>query len=369
MAQPTASYNPKNERVKRDYLRHLQEARGRAQTTVDAARKAIHRFEEYTHLKDLGTFNKEQAIGFKKHLLAQKAKRGGLALSPSTALHTLNALKDFFAWLASLPGYKSRIARSDIDYLTPTTKDASAAHAPRQRHWPSLEQVRHAINLMPTATEIDRRNQALLAFALVTGMRDSAIATIRLKHIDLHRQLVRQDPRDVKTKFSKLIETTFFPVGDDLKQIVTDWVTYLRVEKLFGPDDPVFPKTKLTHDENNGFKPDGLTRDFWASTAPICQIFREAFTRAGLPYFNPHSFRKTITNLGECICQNPEQFKVWSQNLGHESPLTTFTSYGQVSPDRQAQVMHELAQPRQSPNSTLTKDDLVAAIHEAMMRN
>ena len=41
MTQTTTAYNAKNERVKRDYLRHLQEARGRAQRTVDAARKAI----------------------------------------------------------------------------------------------------------------------------------------------------------------------------------------------------------------------------------------------------------------------------------------------------------------------------------------
>lgn len=368
MTQTTTAYNAKNERVKRDYLRHIQEAKGRAQRTVDAARKAVHRFEEYTRFKDLGTFNKEQAIGFKKHLLAQKAKRGGQTVSPSTALHTLNALKDFFAWVASQPGYKSRIARSDIDYLTLTTKDASAAHSPRQRQWPTLEQVRRAIELMPTASEIDRRNRALMAFAIVTGMRDSAIATIRLKHIDLDRQLVWQDPREVKTKFSKTISTTFFPVGDDLKQIVTDWVTHLRVEKLFGPNDPVFPKTKVVQDENSGFKAEGLTHEFWAETAAIRQIFHAAFTRAGLPYFNPHSIRKTITDLGQRTCQTPEQFKVWSQNLGHESPLTTFTSYGHVSPDRQAQVMHELAQPRQSPTAALTKDDLIEVMQRVLSR-
>ena len=68
-------------------------------------------------------------------------------------------------------------------------------------------------------------------------------------------------------------------------------------------------------------------------------MFKEAFTGVGLPYFNPHSFRKTLAQLGERLCHTPESFKAWSQNLGHEDVLTTFTSYGEVSSARQAQIL------------------------------
>jgi hypothetical protein len=44
----------------------------------------------------------------------------------------------------------------------------------------------------------------------------------------------------VKTKFSKSFATWFFPVGEDIRRIVVDWVTYLRHEKLWGLDDPLF---------------------------------------------------------------------------------------------------------------------------------
>jgi hypothetical protein len=37
---------------------------------------------------------------------------------------------------------------------------------------------------------------------------------------------------------SKSFLTWFFPVGDDLVQILADWVAYLRKEKLRGLDDP-----------------------------------------------------------------------------------------------------------------------------------
>ena len=51
------------------------------------------------------------------------------------------------------------------------------------------------------------------------------------------------------------------------------------------------------------------------------QRFRSAFELAGLPYFNPHSFRKTLAALAEKLCRAPEEFKAWSQNLAHESVL------------------------------------------------
>ena len=55
-------------------------------------------------------------------------------------------------------------------------------------------------------------------------------------------------------------------------------------------------------------------------------MFRQAFIRAGLAYFNPHSFRDTLVQLGEKLYRTPEEFEAWSKNLGHEQMLTTFRS-------------------------------------------
>ncbi len=162
--------------------------------------------------------------------------------------------------------------------------------------------------------------------------------------IHFERGLVTQDPKEVKTKFSKRIDTFFFPVGDDILEIVREWVTYLRIEKLYGPDDPVFPKTLTRQDQDYCFVADGLHPAFWSNTTPIRQIYKAAFIAAGLPYFNPHSFRKTLVDLGQRACKNPEEFKAWSQNMGHEDVLTTFTNYGQITPDRQGEVMRHIGQ-------------------------
>ena len=74
---------------------------------------------------------------------------------------------------------------------------------------------------MPSDTEIERRNRALIAFTLLTGARDSAIASMKLKHVDLIANSVSQDAREVNTKFSKTFTTFFFPVGDEILSIVS----------------------------------------------------------------------------------------------------------------------------------------------------
>lgn len=179
----------------------------------------------------------------------------------------------------------------------------------------------------------------------LTGARDSAIASMKLKHIDLVAGCVNQDAREVKTKFTKTFTTYFFPVGDDVRRIVEDWVAYLQQELLWGNDDPLFPATRIVVGSTSQFEAGGLERAHWSSAARIRTIFRDAFAGAGLPYFNPHSFRNTLVRLGQTVCRTPEEFKAWSQNLGHDKVLTTFLSYGQVANPRQGQIIKGLAAP------------------------
>ncbi|MFG1249303.1 site-specific integrase, partial [Xanthobacter flavus] len=99
--------NPSNERLKRDYIRYLKEAKGKSEATLDAVRKALARYEAYTAAKDFKTFRREQAIGFKTRLAETEGVRTGEGLSASTQASTLTALKDFFTWLSWQPGFKS----------------------------------------------------------------------------------------------------------------------------------------------------------------------------------------------------------------------------------------------------------------------
>jgi integrase len=235
-------------------------------------------------------------------------------------------------------------------------KEARIAKATLERPVPTPEQIRHVLHHMPAESDIDLRNRAVIAFTLLTGARDGAIASFKLKHIDVGEGKVIQDAREVRTKFSKTFATWFFPVGDDVRQIAVDWVRYLETKKLFGPADPLFPATQVVQDQDRQFQAGGLSRLHWSNASPIRAIFNEAFTRAGLPYANPHSFRKTLGRLGQQLCRTPEEFKAWSQNLGHEQVLTTFSSYGHVAADRQADLIRHIGS---RPDSEETKAEAI----------
>lgn len=341
-------HHPDNERVKRRYFVFLKEAKRQDEASVDAAAKAISRFESYTNCRDFKAFHFEQAVAFKAHLAKQRNQKTGDALSKATLNSTLRVLKAFFQWLALQPGYKSRLNYTDAEYFNLAEKDARIATAKRNRPVPTLEQVKRVIAVMPKETVLERRDRAVVAFTLLTGARDSATASMKLKHVDLEAGCVYQDAREVNTKASKTFTTYFFPVGDEVTRVVRDWVIYLREVLLFGLDEPLFPKTAVGQGERRVFEALGLTREHWSNATPICKIFKNAFEQSGLQYFNPHSLRNTLVRLGETICQSPEEFKAWSQNLGHEGVLTTFFSYGEVQPARQSEIFRTLEQPRAS---------------------
>jgi len=341
-------YNASNERIKRKYFSFLKEAKRYSETTIDATAKALARFEEYNKYRDFKAFHFQQAIAFKKHLADQKGLQSGQNLSKATLYATLTQLKKFFQWLAYQPGYKSRIHYADAEYFNLSSKDTRIATAHRQQEAPTLEQIKHVINTMPATTEIELRNRALMAFTLLTGARDSAIASMKLKHVDLIEDRVNQDAREIQTKFSKTFTTFFFPVGEDVRAIVAEWVVYLLEEKMWGNNDPLFPATEVALGPGRQFAAAGLARKHWSTAASIRKIFRDAFTDAGLPYFNPHSFRNALVRLGEEVCKTPEQFKAWSQNLGHEKVLTTFLSYGEVAYQRQGDIIRGLGAPQKT---------------------
>jgi integrase len=336
-------YNPKNERIKKEYFRYQKEAGRKADGTIDAIRKATSRYEIYTGYKDFATFNKEQAIGFKKQLAKTRGTRTGQPMAKSTLAATTSALKDFFRWLSWQPGYKARLRATDIEYLNLSENETRAAKEPAFKTFPTMEQIRAVIRIMPAESEIERRDRALITMAILTGARDSALATLRLKHFDLERKLVMQDPREVRTKRSKRIDTFLFPLGEDLEAIALDWLRFLREGKLFGNDAPLFPRTRVQPDEDGSFIVVGLEPVFWENTQPIRRIFREAFTAAGLPYFRPHSFRDTLAQYGERHAPSIEHYKAWSQNLGHEHVSTTLTSYGNIGPYRQGELVRSMS--------------------------
>ena len=84
---------------------------------------------------------------------------------------------------------------------------------------------------------------------------------------------VNQDVGELQTKFANTFTTKSFPIGDEVRSIVDDWVNLLKTEKLWGHDDPLFPASRVTPGDDRQFEAAGLDRKYWSNAAPIRRIF------------------------------------------------------------------------------------------------
>jgi hypothetical protein len=123
----------------------------------------------------------------------------------------------------------------------------------------------------PAASEVERRDRTLIAFTLLTGARDGATVSFKLKHLDLVDRTLNQDAREVSTKGAKSFATWFFPVGEDVENIVVEWVRFLIKEKRFGPDDPLFPATKVDLVQHR-FTVIGVSRSHWSNACQEVEL-------------------------------------------------------------------------------------------------
>lgn len=330
-----------NERIKRRYLQYLKEAKRLSEPSVDKAAAAIERFDAANRRKDFRQFHIEQAIAFKDGLERAINAKTGKPLSKSTLEGFLNPLKAFFLWLADQDGYRSRIRYSDAEYFNLSLRDQRLARTGDQRPSPSLEQVRHLLATMPSQTVLQKRDRAIIALLILTGIRDGALVTLRMKHVDLVSRCIRQDAREVRTKFAKTMTTFFFPVCPEAEEVFAAWVRILREEMLFGSDDPLFPRTRVERAPSGSFEAIGLERSGWSAAGPVRKTVSAAFAEAGMPAYGPHSFRHLLARLGEEQAGSIEAFKAWSENLGHDDMLTTLTSYGRVSDSRRGELLRK----------------------------
>ncbi len=129
-----------------------------------------------------------------------------------------------------------------------------------------------------------------------------------------------------------------------MEQAFKGWINFLRTELLYGPDDPVFPQTETRIDPELGPVADRVKPAIWSNAEPIRKTFKRAFEAAELPYFSPHRVRDSIVEFAYRTCKTPEEFKAFSQNLGHANVATTLLSYGKIPLTRQMELIRSAGQ-------------------------
>ena len=332
-----AQVNPKNERLKRQFFGFLKEAEGRAEATINAVDKAICLYEEFSGYESFA-LTSEKASQFKAWL--RRRTHRGKPLSLATYHAYLRHLRRFFIWLSAQPGYKSRITSNAVAYLNISLKEERMATQQTPRNYPSLEYVVQLASSITDDSEVGRRDQALIAFTFLSGMRDSAVASLPLGCFDENTLQLTQDPRlGVQTKFAKYIPTTLLPLDQRLIEYLLTWVRYLK-HKGFGSQDPLFPRSKPDQGKDGlAFEtPTEVERAYWRGTGSIRTIFRRRAEAANLPYYPPHTFRHAMFHEALKYCRDGQQMRALSQNLGHEHLATSLAHYSNLTP----QQLHEI---------------------------
>jgi site-specific recombinase XerD len=328
--------NPSNERHRHAYIEHLRDARKFSDKTIDAAMRHLSELERFLDGKDFESLTKSQAKAFSDHVHQRPAKAGAERLSASSIVHTLSDLRAFFNWLMTIKGRK--VDLEAVARLTPSRRVAMELRTQPDKEPPTPAQIRQVLAAMDDQTMLERRDRALVAFIYLTGIRVGAVISLRCRHVDVAGRRVFQYAREVNTKFGKNMLTSWFPVGDDVEQIVIAWVRE-RVESGADPDAPLFPATpryRLPGDKT----PE--TEAFWKTSEPVREVFRQACRAAGIDSINPHSVRDTLMLLGLEMCATWEELKAWSQNLGHEKLDTSLVHYGNLDTNRQNALMQGL---------------------------
>lgn len=192
---------------------------------------------------------------------------------------------------------------------------------------------------MPFGTPREKRDKAIFALLSLTGIRVAALVSLRIKHVDLVEKSVTQNPREVATKFGKSIDTFFAKGFEEAESILAAWMEHLETVELYGPDDPLFPATAISATSNTGFTATGFSRRPWQSTEPVRKIVNVAFANAAQPAYGPHAFRHMLARHAVNTSKSVAEFVATSQNLGHSDVLTTLRSYGQISRERQRELV------------------------------
>jgi integrase len=327
-----------------EYRVYQRQAKGADDKTIQASARAIVELSEFLDGTSLHDITREQVIAFKEQEYQRVGKRSNKLLAPSTRVHTLSALKQFFSWLSTHYGETSLGKRYAclIEYLTPSKNDVTRSRTSKQlSDLPTMDQVVGMVKAMPEANLENRRDKALLSLMVLIAPRVSAAVSLRIGHIDRQRRVVIQDGATVDTKFGKTIISALVPVDADLETYFLDY--HGERSSMAGEDAPLFPCAV------DAFGQLGASAErFWNSPNSVRRILASACERAGVPYFSPHKFRNFLALWGLKNCVSPEERKAFSQNIGHDIEQMTWNGYAKVPADSQIECVRSLQRRRTS---------------------
>lgn len=350
-AQPAILWNAENERL----IYEWQVFAGKySDKTLNAHLADIRRFEAFTERRTFTEITPAQAASYRDQLIqGYRNSAGDSRLSASTVRHAASYLRSFFDWLEAR-GRKA--VRPSISGYFALPKALHQSVAPRRKKdYLPLDVALQAAALLPGDDLLERRDRAIFCLAYVGALREGALITLRLRHVNINAREIEHDGRDLRAKNGKDYTISWFPGTEPMAVFVKAWVEELAVLGA-RPEDALFPDVQtLRAFSTNSSQKDKRDRAPWppmASAHAVDAVFQRAGKLIGRK-ITPHSARHTIARHGEQMVRTAGQRKAWSMNMGHDSETTTWGNYGKMTDEARSQAMEQI-----SEHSTLTFEEL-----------
>lgn len=163
-----------------DYRVFLESNREFDPRTVDEHQRALATMSAFLGHKPFEQISIADACRFKDELRRRRALEGDMALSWSTLGHNLDRCGAFFRWFQRRPGIEM-----DPDlpgYFKLSRRGRTAESGMVKGTSLTFDQALCLFAAMPGSTPIELRNRAIIAMFITTGIRVSALITLRGKH-------------------------------------------------------------------------------------------------------------------------------------------------------------------------------------------
>ncbi|THH37438.1 site-specific integrase [Aliishimia ponticola] len=307
--------------------------------TIDRHLTAIRWLEDFLDGKPFVKLTLEDCYAVRDHLKASLHPGAPNPKSKSTVQHTASHLRDFFEWLLKQPEHRRLPAGlPDALRLPRAAYSASLPKAPKA--YPSLEEARNLLKGMPSKTTIQKRDRAIFALAFLGALRADTSISLRLGDVDCTGAKIIQNADTARTKNGKSLQIAWFPIPEDLRAAVIDWVAFMEGAG-FTPEDALFPQKNAF----NGRRTFPARRNQPIAPMTSCHSVSVAFEVACNGHhtkYTPHSAKHTIAAERDRRRLTSEQRKAWSENMGHENEQITSSHYGKLTHDRRLALLEHL---------------------------
>jgi integrase/recombinase XerD len=283
-------------------------------------------------------FTKSNAIHniFPDYLLKARNDGKSAQLSPGHMTKILSFTRDFFDWAKREYHHEFRgISTSWIDSLQVRRSKRAGSRLVRRQFW-TLEDVKKVLAI-PAETLRVKRDKAALAFIYLSAMRGGAFVTLPIEAVDIANKRIQQLPElGVKTKNSKAAITTLLPIPD-LLEVAAEWDAHVRSIAVNG-QVPWYPRLSsdgmkiMADDQINEVQITGRRSALYSGLQELCQL-------AGIEWKSPHKIRHGHGVYGVKHAKTMAEFKAFSQNMMHDTVVTTDKTYGRLAEEDIADII------------------------------